>query len=115
MANQIPAVTDAVFRALADPTRRAILERLGRSDASVSDLAAPFAMALPSFLKHVRLLEETGLIRSRKAGRTRTCTLQPAPLALIEDWLAQQRSQWERHTDRLEQFVLGQQQQGSPE
>jgi len=112
MDNQTP---DPVFRALADSTRRAILERLGRGDASVTDLAAPFAMALPSFLKHIRMLEETGLIRSRKAGRTRTCTLQPAPLAMVDDWLAHQRRQWEQHADRLEQFVIGKSQEGWPE
>jgi DNA-binding transcriptional ArsR family regulator len=111
MANLI--TVDPVFRALADPTRRAILERLGRGEASVTDLAAPFAMALPSFLKHVRLLEDTGLIATRKAGRVRTCALQAAPLALIDDWLVRQRTIWEQRTDRLETFVLAQQQEGS--
>lgn len=96
---------DETFRALADPTRRAVLGRLASGPASVGDLADPFDMALPSFLKHIRCLEETGWIRSRKRGRVRTCTLERAPFAAIETWLDEQQRLWDERTDRLEQFV----------
>ncbi|MFB9947244.1 ArsR/SmtB family transcription factor [Rhizobium puerariae] len=97
---------DDVFRALADPTRRAVLERLAKGPATISDLAAPFDMALPSFMKHIRLLEESGFIHSRKEGRVRTCTLERARFGTIECWLAEQQAIWEAHADRLEQLVL---------
>lgn len=96
---------DEVFHALADPTRRAVVERLGNGPASISELAAPFDMALPSFMKHIRLLEGSGLIRTRKAGRIRTCTLAPQRIDTIGSWIARQRALWEQRTDRLEQFV----------
>jgi len=96
---------DGVFQALADPTRRAVLGRLGRGPASVSELARPFDMALPSFMKHIRLLEGSGLIRTRKEGRVRTCAIEKRRLALVEAWLSAQRAIWEARTDRLEQFV----------
>lgn len=96
---------DSVFQALADPTRRAVLARLGEGPASVGELARPFAMALPSFMKHIHLLEESGWIRTRKAGRVRTCALEPAALAAVDGWLAAQRRLWQGRTDRLEQFV----------
>ena len=93
------------FKALADPTRRAVIERLGQGPASVSDLATPFAMALPSFVQHLKVLEQAGLVRSHKQGRIRTYRLQPAPLANAEDWLARQRSIWERRLDRFDAYV----------
>ena len=96
---------DAVFQALADPTRRAVLARLGRGPASISELARPFDMALPSFMKHIRLLEGSGLIRTRKQGRVRTCTIERKPFSMLEHWLATQRATWEARTDRLEQFA----------
>ena len=96
---------DDVFVALADPTRRAVVRRLGEGSASVGELAEPFAITLPSFMKHVRTLETSGLIRTRKTGRVRMCTLNRERLALIDDWLAEQRRLWEQRTDRLEQFV----------
>jgi DNA-binding transcriptional ArsR family regulator len=96
---------DGVFQALADPTRRAVLSRLGRGPASIGELAAPFDMALPSFMKHIRYLEGTGLIRTRKIGRVRTCTLERKSFDVIEAWLGEQRSIWEGRTDRLERFV----------
>jgi DNA-binding transcriptional ArsR family regulator len=102
---QYPAQLDGVFVALADPTRRAVIQRLGRGPTSVSDLAREFPMTLPSFMKHVRTLEANGLIRTAKSGRVRTCVLDRERLALVEDWLAQQRRIWEGRTDRLEQFV----------
>lgn len=100
-----------IFHALADPTRRAVLGRLGQGPASISDLAKPFDMALPSFMKHIRLLEESGLIHSRKQGRVRTCQIEKKPFALIEGWLCEQRALWEGRTDRLEHFVLAAQEQ----
>lgn len=97
---------DGLFLALADPTRRAVLGRLGRGAASISDLARPFDMALPSFMKHIHLLEDTGLIRTRKEGRVRTCTIERERFAVVERWLSVQRAIWEGRTDRLEQFVI---------
>jgi DNA-binding transcriptional ArsR family regulator len=96
---------DGIFQALADPTRRAVLGRLGRGPASVSELAKPFDMALPSFMKHIHLLEGSGLIRTRKDGRVRTCAIAKKPFAAAETWLSAQRALWEGRTDRLEQFV----------
>jgi DNA-binding transcriptional ArsR family regulator len=96
---------NGIFQALADPTRRAVLARLGRGPASISDLAGPFDMALPSFMKHIHFLEDSGLIRTHKEGRVRTCTLEKKPFAVVESWLSAQRSLWEARTDRLEQFV----------
>lgn len=96
---------NSVFLALADPTRRAVIGRLGRGPASITDLARPFEMALPSFMKHIHLLEETGLIETRKQGRVRTCTLEKKRFALVEGWLSAQRAIWEARTDRLEAFV----------
>ena len=100
-----PSDLDAVFQALADPTRRSILSWLGTGPASVGELAAPFDMALPSFMKHIRYLENAGWIRTRKTGRVRTCTLESTSFALVETWLDEQRSIWEGRTDRLERFV----------
>ena len=102
---QYSAQLDGVFVALADPTRRAVIQRLGRGPTSVSDLAREFPMTLPSFMKHVRTLEANGLIRTGKSGRVRTCVLDRERLALVEDWLAEQRRIWEGRTDRLEQYV----------
>ena len=95
-----------VFVALSDPTRRAVLGRLGKGPASISELAAPFDMALPSFMKHIRLLEGNGLIRTRKEGRVRTCTIEKKPFTAVESWLSAQRAIWEGRTDRLERFAV---------
>jgi DNA-binding transcriptional ArsR family regulator len=100
-----------IFQALADPTRRAVLGELGRGAASVGDLAKPFDMALPSFMKHIRCLEECGLIRTRKEGRIRMCVIEEHALVAVESWLATQRAIWEARADRLEQFVMATQQQ----
>lgn len=106
MANYVEARSlDGLFQAIADPTRRAVLDRLGRGDASISELAAPFDMALPSFLKHIRVLEKSGWIRTRKVGRVRTCAIDTASFTAAEDWLRAQRGIWEGRTDRLETFV----------
>lgn len=102
---QHEAELDGVLIALADPTRRAVVTRLGRGPATVGDLARPFPMTLPSFMKHVRTLETHGLIRTRKSGRVRTCELDRARLDVVGHWLDEQRQVWEGRTDRLEQFV----------
>ncbi|MGP3533474.1 ArsR/SmtB family transcription factor [Microbacterium sp. RD1] len=104
MANDTDEI-GAIFLALSDPTRRRVVQRLGRGPATVGELAAPSDMALPSFLKHVRALEATGLIRTRKTGRARMCELDRSRLSLVDDWLADQRALWESRTDRLEEFV----------
>ena len=104
MANYSPPL-DAIFQALADPTRRAVLERLGEGPASVGELAEPFEMALPSFMKHIRYLEESGWITTRKEGRVRTCAMEKNSLRAAESWLSAQRRIWEGRTDRLERFV----------
>lgn len=88
---------DAVFTALGDPTRRAVVSQLGLGVASVSELAGPHKMALPSFMKHLRVLERAGVIRSSKRGRTRTCSLLPVALIGVEAWLAEQRMIGEAH------------------
>jgi DNA-binding transcriptional ArsR family regulator len=102
---QYSAQLDGLFVALADPTRRAVVQHLGQGPTSVGDLARKFPMTLPSFMKHVQTLESSGLIRTTKSGRVRTCRLNRKRLALIDDWLAEQRRVWEGRTDRLEHFV----------
>jgi DNA-binding transcriptional ArsR family regulator len=97
---------NGIFLALADPTRRAVIGRLGKGPASVSELAGAFDMTLPSFMKHIHLLEGSGLIRTRKEGRVRTCSVERKAFAVAEAWLSTQRAIWEQRTDRLEQFVL---------
>jgi DNA-binding transcriptional ArsR family regulator len=97
---------DGVFHALADPTRRAVVSRLGRGSAAVSELAQPFDMALPSFLKHLKVLEACGLVRSEKAGRVRTYELVPKKLAAAEQWMAQQRALWDARLDRLDAYLV---------
>jgi DNA-binding transcriptional ArsR family regulator len=97
---------DGVFRALADPTRRQVLERLSRNPASASELAAPFEMALPSFLEHLKVLEGCGLVHSRKKGRVRTYQLAPKRLRVAEDWLSRQRVLWEQRLDRLDSYLI---------
>jgi DNA-binding transcriptional ArsR family regulator len=102
---------NTVFQALADPTRRAVIGRLGKGPASISELAQPFDMALPSFMKHIHLLEESGWIRTRKQGRVRTCAIDRATFAALDGWLAEQRALWEERTNRLEHFVTQNQEQ----
>lgn len=96
---------DGVFQALADPTRRAVLGRLSSGPASVSELAEPFDMALPSFMQHIKVLEGSGLVATTKQGRVRTCEMQPDHLQTAEDWIAEQRTQWEGRLGRLETFL----------
>ena len=94
-----------VFQALTDPTRRAVLERLTRGPAPVSELAQPFRMALPSFVQHLQVLENCGLVRSNKQGRVRTFTLAPQQLEAAEHWLSAQRAHWGRRLDALDDFL----------
>lgn len=96
---------DSVFLALSDPTRRAVIARLGRQPASISDLASPFDMALPSFMKHIAMLENAGLIRTAKHGRVRTCEIDRERLKLVDGWLSEQRLLWDQRTDQLEAFL----------
>ncbi|MCP2255967.1 DNA-binding transcriptional regulator, ArsR family [Prauserella aidingensis] len=111
---QYSAQLDGIFVALADPTRREVVRRLGHGPTSVGDLASEFPMTLPSFMKHVRTLESNGLIRTVKHGRVRTCVLSRERLSLLDDWLAEQRAVWEHRTDRLEQFVTDQEDTREP-
>ncbi|MBV8714262.1 MAG: winged helix-turn-helix transcriptional regulator [Chloroflexi bacterium] len=96
---------DLVFQALADPTRRDILERLTRGPASVSELAKPFSMSLPAVAQHLQLLEASGLVRTEKLGRVRTCHIETANLRAAERWIADRRTVWERRFDRLGEIL----------
>jgi DNA-binding transcriptional ArsR family regulator len=97
---------DRVFQALADPTRRAILTRLSHGPASTSELAKPFSMALPSFTQHLGVLDDCGLVRSRKVGRVRTYELTPRPLQAAESWIGRRRAIWETRLDQLDRFLM---------
>ena len=97
---------DRVFYALGDPTRRAVVERLSRGPAAVSELAEPFAMALPSFTQHLGVLETCGLVRSNKAGRVRTYYLEGKQLKAAERWIETQRKLWKKRLDRLDNYLL---------
>jgi DNA-binding transcriptional ArsR family regulator len=96
---------DRVFKALADPTRRAVLERLGSGPAPMTELARPFGMALPSFSQHLDVLEDCGLVRSSKEGRVRTYKLAPKTLRAAENWLVKQRTLWEKRLDQLDNYL----------
>lgn len=98
---------DAIFHALSDGTRRAVVARLAQGPASVTELAAPHDLALPTFLKHLKVLEASDLIETRKSGRTRTCTLVPGAAREAEDWLVQNRLLWEARLGRLDAFLAG--------
>ncbi len=104
MLNQLTAL-DLTFQALADPTRRAMVERLSRGPVSVSDLARPFAMSLPAVMQHLAVLESSGLVVSEKVGRVRTCRIEPVALSEAEAWINQRRSEWERRLDRLGNYL----------
>lgn len=99
------ASLDTAFHALADPTRRAVVQRLGYGPASVTDLAKPFDMALPSFMKHIGVLEASGLITSIKVGRVRTCHLETRTLDAIEKWFGEQRALWESRYQNLDTLL----------
>src|ERR1700735_1455066 len=99
------AALDLAFQALADPTRRVMVERLSRGPASVSELAQPLSMSLPAVLQHLQLLEASGLVRSEKEGRVRTCRIEPKALQTAEKWIASQRATWESRLDRLAELL----------
>lgn len=98
-------VLDRTFSALSDPTRRDILDRLGRGPASISELAGPLRISLPGLMKHVRILEEADLVATEKKGRTRECRLGPAKLDDASAWIEHYRQRWERRLDRLESYI----------
>jgi DNA-binding transcriptional ArsR family regulator len=100
---QIPL--DRMFHALADPARRSMVERLTRGPASVSQLAEPLAMSLPAVVQHLRVLHDSGLVRSEKLGRVRTCRLEPKALRTAEQWISARRVEWERRLDRLAVYL----------
>ena len=105
MPNQSRSI-ESSFAALSDPTRLAVIARLCAGPATVSDLALPFDMALPSFVQHLRVLERSGLVDSTKQGRVRTYRLAPSRLMLAENWLLRQRSVWERRLDQLDDYLM---------
>jgi DNA-binding transcriptional ArsR family regulator len=98
---------DLTYAALADGSRRMMVDRLSRGPATVKELAEPLTMTLPAVLQHLRVLEESGLVRSEKVGRVRTCRLQPAALQAAEQWIADRRAGWVSRLDRLEEFLNG--------
>jgi DNA-binding transcriptional ArsR family regulator len=104
MANQRAAV-DRVFHALGDPTRRAIVEKLSEGPVSVSWLAKPFKLTLAAVVQHLQILEKSGLIHTEKAGRVRTCRLEPSGLSVAENWIGERRLLWERRFDRLGELL----------
>jgi DNA-binding transcriptional ArsR family regulator len=96
---------DSTFQALADPTRRSILAQLTRGPTSVSDLARPLPMSLPAVMQHLAVLEGSGLVRSKKVGRVRTCRIEPKALGQAEQWINSRRIEWEQHFDRLGRYL----------
>jgi DNA-binding transcriptional ArsR family regulator len=104
MLNQSSSV-DPLFHALGDPTRRSMVERLARGPASVSELAGPLSMSLSAVVQHLAILEASGLVRSEKVGRVRTCSIEPTALSLAEQWIVQRRAEWERRFDRLDTYL----------
>jgi DNA-binding transcriptional ArsR family regulator len=107
MLNQ-SATLDRRFHALADPGRRLMVERLSRGPASVSELAQPLDMSLPAVIQHLHVLESSGLVRSRKVGRVRTCEIEDSALRTTEQWIAERRATWERRLDRLGEYLAEQ-------
>jgi DNA-binding transcriptional ArsR family regulator len=99
------APLDRLFHALADPTRRAMVERLSQGPASVSQLAQPLPISLPAVMQHLQILEASGLVKSVKAGRVRTCRIEPAALMSVEQWITERRQGWERKLDRLGEIL----------
>jgi DNA-binding transcriptional ArsR family regulator len=100
-----PAPVDLLFAALADPSRREMVDHLTRGPASVSELARPLEMSLPAVIQHLHVLEDRGLVRSEKVGRVRTCRIEPAGLRLAEDWVTERRRSWEERLDRLSEYL----------
>ena len=104
MLNQSPSL-DRIFQALADPTRRVIVERLSRGRASVTELAEPLAMSLPAVLQHLQVLESSGVVRSEKTGRVRMCEIDADAMRKAEQWIARRRASWQRRLDRLGEYL----------
>ncbi|EPG73201.1 DNA-binding helix-turn-helix protein [Leptospira fainei serovar Hurstbridge str. BUT 6] len=104
MLNNSPSL-DRIFYALSDPSRRTIVERLSKKEASVSELATPLEMSMAAVIQHIQILEESGLIKTQKIGRVRTCRVEPTALERIETWLLQRKKFWERNLDRLGEFL----------
>ena len=100
-----PQLLDLTFQALADPGRRAMVERLARGPASVSELAAPLPMTLSAVVQHLKVLQDAGLVKSEKVGRVRTCTLEVQTMAHVEAWIAQHKCFWEQQYDQLETYL----------
>jgi DNA-binding transcriptional ArsR family regulator len=100
-----PAEVELLFAALADPSRRAMVDRLTRGPATVSELARPLPMSLPAVVQHLHVLEASGLVRSQKVGRVRTCRIEPTGLRAAEDWVTERRRSWERRLDRLGEYL----------
>ncbi len=96
---------DLLFQALSDPTRRLMVDRLSRGPASVSELARPLTMSLPAVVQHLHVLEGSGLVRSEKVGRVRTCNIQPAAMQTAEQWISERRTFWEQSLDRLGEYL----------
>jgi DNA-binding transcriptional ArsR family regulator len=111
---QLPAEVELLFAALADPSRREIVDRLSRGPATVSELARPLPMSLPAVMQHLRLLEASGLVRSEKIGRVRTCHIEPASLRAAEDWVTERRRSWESRLDRLGDYLAENPDQPTP-
>jgi DNA-binding transcriptional ArsR family regulator len=105
MLNQETEPLDLMFQALADPTRRRMIERLSRGSASVSELAEPFKMSLPAVVQHLQVLEQSGLVTTQKVGRVRTCTIDTGALSMAEKWINDRRIGWEHRLDRLGAFL----------
>jgi DNA-binding transcriptional ArsR family regulator len=105
MLNYSGTPLDHVFQALSDPSRREIVERLSRGPASVSELAEPLPMSLPAVVQHIHVLEASGLVRSEKVGRVRTCHIESAALQPAEHWISERRTSWERRLDRLGEYL----------
>src|SRR5262249_44918660 len=105
MLNYQQQPLDLLFQALADPTRRGMIARLARGPASVSELAQPFAISLPAVGQHLQVLEQSGLVTSKKVGRVRPCRIEPRAMMTAEDWLSSQRASWEARLDRLGEYL----------
>ena len=111
---QLPAEVELLFAALADPSRRQMVDRLSRGPATVSELARPLPMSLPAVMQHLQVLETSGLVRSQKIGRVRTCRIEPASLRAAEDWVTERRRSWEGRLDRLGDYLTENPDQPTP-
>ena len=113
MLNRLSSL-DLMFQALADPSRRTMVERLSRGPASVSELARPLTMSLPAVVQHLHVLEASGIVRSEKVGRVRTCRIEPDALSAAEQWITERRTSWERRLDRLGDYLAEHPEKSTP-